>query len=117
MAFLAAGIDLAALADHVRREMGSVKSWVQLPQSIEGNEALILVDEVRSSGQRRVRYRLVRTGSNWRIAAIEASQEVPAVVQALDRNLDRGLKEVVTALGQYFVANPPAKPVAVASGT
>ena len=46
-----------------------------------------------------------------------ASKEVPAVVQALDHNLDRGLKEVVTALGQYFAANPPGKPVAVASGT
>ena len=32
---------------------------------------------------------------------------VPAVVQSLDRNLDRGLNEVVTRLGQYFAANPP----------
>ena len=36
-------------------------------------------------------------------------KEVSAVVQALDQNLDRGLKEVVTELGQYFAANPPKK--------
>jgi ABC-type uncharacterized transport system auxiliary subunit len=34
-------------------------------------------------------------------------KEVPAVVQALDRNLDRGLKEVVAGLCHYFEANPP----------
>jgi len=39
---------------------------------------------------------------------VEAKQ-MPAVVQALDRNLDRGLKEVVTALGRYFEANPPVR--------
>jgi ABC-type uncharacterized transport system auxiliary subunit len=33
-------------------------------------------------------------------------KEVPAVVQALDRNLDRGLNEVVAALGKFFAANP-----------
>jgi ABC-type uncharacterized transport system auxiliary subunit len=33
-------------------------------------------------------------------------KEVSQVVQALDRNLDRGLKEVVAGLGQYFAANP-----------
>ncbi len=36
-------------------------------------------------------------------------KQITAVVQALDRNLDRGLKEVVARLGQYFVANPPVK--------
>jgi len=36
-------------------------------------------------------------------------KEVTEVVQALDRNLDRGLKEVIAGLGQYFAANPPAK--------
>ncbi len=36
-------------------------------------------------------------------------KEVPAVVQALDRNLDRGLKEVVSGMSQYFSQNPPAK--------
>ena len=39
---------------------------------------------------------------------VEAKQ-VPAVVQALDRNLDRGLKEVVAGLGRYFAANPPVR--------
>ena len=34
---------------------------------------------------------------------------VPAVVQALDRNLDRGLNEVVAGLKQYFAANPPGR--------
>jgi len=36
-------------------------------------------------------------------------KQVPAVVQALDRNLDRGLNEVVAGLGRYFAANPPEK--------
>lgn len=35
-------------------------------------------------------------------------KEVPAVVQALDRNLDRGLSEVVAGLSKYFAAHPPA---------
>jgi ABC-type uncharacterized transport system auxiliary subunit len=36
-------------------------------------------------------------------------KEISQVVQALDRNLDRGLKEVVAGLSQYFAANPPTK--------
>ena len=36
-------------------------------------------------------------------------KDVTNVVQALERNLDRGLKEVVTGLSQYFAANPPTK--------
>jgi len=35
-------------------------------------------------------------------------KEVPAVVQALDRNLDRGLNEAVVGLNRYFAAHPPA---------
>ncbi len=34
-------------------------------------------------------------------------KEVADVVQALERNLDRGLKEVIAGMGQYFAANPP----------
>jgi ABC-type uncharacterized transport system auxiliary subunit len=36
-------------------------------------------------------------------------KEVPAVARALDRNLDRGLKEMMAGLSQHFAANPPAK--------
>ena len=36
-------------------------------------------------------------------------KEVSGVVSALDRNLERGLKEVVAGLSQYFAANPPKK--------
>ena len=36
-------------------------------------------------------------------------KEVANVVQALDRNLERGLKEVVDGLSRYFAANPPKK--------
>lgn len=36
-------------------------------------------------------------------------KEVSNVVQALDRNLDRGLKEVISGLSQYFAANPPPR--------
>jgi len=37
------------------------------------------------------------------------AKEVPAVVQAIDRNLDRGLNEVVADLSKYLAANPPGK--------
>ena len=37
------------------------------------------------------------------------SKDIPAVVTALDTNLDRGLKEVATGLSQYFSANPVGK--------
>jgi ABC-type uncharacterized transport system auxiliary subunit len=42
---------------------------------------------------------------------IEPSQgkDVAGVAQALDRNLDRGLKEVMAGLGQYFASHPPTK--------
>ena len=36
-------------------------------------------------------------------------KDVSNVAQALDHNLDRGLKEVMAGLGQYFAANPPKK--------
>jgi ABC-type uncharacterized transport system auxiliary subunit len=37
-------------------------------------------------------------------------KEVADVVQALERNLDRGLKEVAAGVSRYFEANPPVKP-------
>ena len=37
------------------------------------------------------------------------SKAVPAVVEALDQNLDRGLNEVAGALSKYLAANPPGK--------
>ncbi len=37
------------------------------------------------------------------------AKAMPAVVQALDRNLDRGLAEVVAELSRYLAANPPGK--------
>jgi ABC-type uncharacterized transport system auxiliary subunit len=36
-------------------------------------------------------------------------KNIPAVVTALDTNLDRGLKEVAAGLNQYFSANPVGK--------
>jgi len=36
-------------------------------------------------------------------------KEITSVVQALQTNLERGLKEVVAGLSQYFAANPPKK--------
>jgi hypothetical protein len=68
------------LAAHLRRETQDLKSWVQLPESDNDPEAYIAVEEVRSAGKRRVRYRLVRAASTWRIAAIEAPRDVPTVV-------------------------------------
>jgi ABC-type uncharacterized transport system auxiliary subunit len=37
------------------------------------------------------------------------SKDIPAVVSALDTNLDHGLKEVAAGLSQYFSANPGGK--------
>ena len=37
------------------------------------------------------------------------SKDIPAVVTALDTNLDRGLKEVAAGLSQYFSANPAGR--------
>jgi ABC-type uncharacterized transport system auxiliary subunit len=36
-------------------------------------------------------------------------KEVSAVAQAIDRNLDRGLREFMAGLVQYFAANPPKR--------
>jgi len=36
-----------------------------------------------------------------------ATKDVAAVVQAIDRNLDRGLNETVADLSKYLAANPP----------
>jgi ABC-type uncharacterized transport system auxiliary subunit len=36
-------------------------------------------------------------------------KDIPAVVAALDANLDHGLKEIVAGLNQYFSANPVGK--------
>jgi len=38
-----------------------------------------------------------------------AAKALPAVVQAIDQNLDRGLNEVVAELNKYLAANPPGK--------
>ena len=43
-------------------------------------------------------------------------KDVSGVAQAIDRNLDHGLKEVMAGLEQYFAANPPTKSD-LASGT
>ena len=36
-------------------------------------------------------------------------KQVSAVVEALDRNLDRGLKELIAGISQFLAANPPGK--------
>jgi ABC-type uncharacterized transport system auxiliary subunit len=38
-----------------------------------------------------------------------ASKDVPAVVAALDRNVQRGVSELQTGLDQFFASLPPAK--------
>jgi ABC-type uncharacterized transport system auxiliary subunit len=35
-----------------------------------------------------------------------SGKDVPAVVAALDRNVQRGVKEVVASLDQYFASHP-----------
>jgi len=39
------------------------------------------------------------------------AKQVPAVAQALDRNLDRGLQEVLTGLKTYLASNPPIEAI------
>ena len=36
-----------------------------------------------------------------------SKKEVPALVQAFDRNVRRGMEQVIAGLGEYFAAHPP----------
>jgi ABC-type uncharacterized transport system auxiliary subunit len=74
------------------------------------------VDGANISGQVSMEFELFDKKSGkivWRhfYSQSEPAQgkDIPAVVTALDTNLDRGLKEVAAGLNQYFSANPAGK--------
>jgi hypothetical protein len=64
------------LGEVLRREMRGVKSWVVSDRPTEqGDRASAVVEEVRSSGVREVRFRLERSGVGWLIVGIERGDE------------------------------------------
>jgi cholesterol transport system auxiliary component len=74
------------------------------------------VDGTSINGLVTMRFELMNRGTGkilWShfYSQVEPVQgkEVPDVVSALDRNLDRGLKEVVAGLKQYFASKLPKK--------
>jgi hypothetical protein len=72
--------DAAALAEFLRASMKDIKSWVQLEPRIDGSAARVDVEEVRVTGQRRLRFQLARSGKGWLIVGIEQPQEVSPVI-------------------------------------
>ena len=68
-------------AQSLRQDMIGVKTWVQLPDSVNDDATLqVDVDEVRMDGNRRLRFRLQRSGSGWLIAGMEQAKPIPAGV-------------------------------------
>lgn len=64
------------------REMDDVKDLVQLPGPAEtGGPLWVDVDEVRTSGVRRLRYHLRSQGSGWVIVAIDPPREIAAPIR------------------------------------
>jgi hypothetical protein len=73
--------DAGALAAFLRDDMKDVKSWVQLlDPGAEGTVARVDIEEVRSTGTRRLRFHLARSGAGWLIVGVEPAQEVPAII-------------------------------------
>jgi hypothetical protein len=65
-----------SLADALRRDTTGIKNWVDLgPPEVHGDGAVAVVDEVRATGQRRLRFHLERSGSGWLIARVEKEDE------------------------------------------
>jgi hypothetical protein len=68
--------DDRSLADALRRETAGVKSWVEVgAPDVQGERAVATVDEVRATGQRRLRFHLERAGGGWLIARVEKDAE------------------------------------------
>jgi hypothetical protein len=66
----------AELAEALRRQMRGVKSWVVSESPEErGDRASAIVEEVRSSGVRAVRFQLARSGAGWLIVGIDRGDE------------------------------------------
>ncbi len=70
--------DDAALAGALRREARGVKGWVEVgPPDDQGGRATAEVEEVRETGQRRLRLDLEQSPDGWVIVRIEKGAEQP----------------------------------------
>ena len=75
------GTDAGGLAAALQKEAKDIKSWVQcLEQLTDESNAVIDVDEVRSSGTRRIRFHLERTRRGWLITAIDPPKDIPQTI-------------------------------------
>ncbi len=72
----------AALATALREGIQGVKHWVEAgaPQE-QGDRAVASVDEVRVTGQRRLRVYLERSHAGWLVVRVEKGDEKPAAVR------------------------------------
>jgi hypothetical protein len=65
-----------ALAEALRRETRGVKGWVEVgPPDEQGGRAVANVEEVRQTGQRRLRYYLEHSQDGWLIVRVEKGPE------------------------------------------
>jgi hypothetical protein len=64
----------------LREEMKDIKGWSQSVELEDERNALVTVDEVRTGGTRRVRYRLEQTNRGWLMAEIVDIKNVPTSV-------------------------------------
>jgi hypothetical protein len=57
-----------------------LKGWTQSPEFEDGSTALVLVDEVRESQTRRIRFRLQRSEKGWLIVESGPAKVVPTPI-------------------------------------
>jgi hypothetical protein len=68
--------DDAALAEALRREAQGLKGWVEVgPPDEQEGRATAIVEEVRETGQRRLRFSLERSPGGWLIVHVEKGSE------------------------------------------
>jgi hypothetical protein len=71
-----------ALAAALRREARGVKGWVAVgPPAEQGGRAVVDVDEVRETGQRRLRFSLEQSSDGWLVVRVETGTEQPPAVR------------------------------------
>src|SRR3954471_23739588 len=65
-----------ALAAALRREARGVKGWVEVgPPDEQGGRTIVNVEEVRETGQRRLRFYLDRSPEGWLVVGVEKGAE------------------------------------------
>jgi hypothetical protein len=68
--------DDGALAESLRREARGVKGWVEVgPPDGQGGRAVATVEEVRETGQRRLRFDLKQSPEGWLVVRLERGAE------------------------------------------